>query len=310
MAKTSYLEEMKVYHDRIAQGVNSGTIGRQDFGGLKLSHLGDGLLIDREQVAAIKENIPEMKQLESVLRTKLVLAEGLVFDKQIFFKMLERVGSFVTFRHLDQEGMTHSVGNIPDKSRFKYPKLAARVVAATIFGLLLWAIIANVASPGNGIFVGICALIVSAFVGGLLYVWSELSALKQLKRLPAGKVIDFLWPQAHDYARNEGLRQIRVRVKFPTERPVEVDDNIYHVVQAGQEIDAKPFLVAHKNAIGINVDMAELVAVKNSDPFMCLETEKCVIVFPNTLFGNIEEEEVMIKRLEESFSSMRYNELN
>lgn len=320
--KETYIDVMHGLHGRIAAKIEAGEV-RDDFAGLGLAQQGDGMLVKDGQSETIIKNLKTTRYLkEGSLSQSLVLSKGLVFEKTLFFNMLQRAGEFVAFRHINSKGETHSV---PLKSKTETRKrtlseIILHFLAATIIGVAIgWLIYLAEGDPLSSAWPWILTFtVIVPILYGLVFDLDRIKIAHVTDQWEQVKLsgdrslaIKFLWPNGQD-AEFDGNRawgnesQVRCRVHFP-ERSAEVNKEIARVIAAGSAIGAKPLIVAHYKAVGIGESS---VVPLPADPFICLETSSSVVVFPHTIFGEIAEEEDMIKRLKDSFASLSFQQQN
>lgn len=113
-----------------------------------------------------------------------------------------------------------------------------------------------------------------------------------------------LFPNSKDYEKKEGRYSwLEFNISFP-ERSTETNNLIGKIISHGKKLGYQPMLVAHDKAIGIEYQGISFFVPALKDPYLCLVTEKMVLVFPNTLWGDIPEEAAHIAELEKSLLGM------
>lgn len=273
--------------------------------------------------------VDEPQTLDRGFPKKHVLSSGIVFRKDVFFDILSKLDEFIVFRNIDADGWTHSsrklsrpwevaiflsvliaFGCVPVSLVFwltgAFISMGwTSIVVLPVAGFVLIFISAIVSNDAFRDFLdrsidSVCRLIWSAMIGRLI------TKLK-LRNSSHADVVRFFFPDGQDSVRDSRSHQFKLRVKFPL-CPTPVHQEINRVIKAGKKMRAQMLTVAHRDAVGINLNEIELVQA--ADPFVCLETSDSIIVFPSTSWGGDKGQAELIERLERSFAGISLGELN
>lgn len=301
--------EMQGRHELLVADVQANKVGT---GGQRVRKLDD--------LWAIEAELYPTRKLKKRMGSYGDLASGVVFTKTLFWQMINATGEFVSLRHVDEEGWTST----PHKfSRWQIHFWLWTSI--TLFGLLLTAAlwpfgVIEKMRWGTLLWMPLGGLILTlayTFVTDVLvrkedklitplafWLWSNTVGpavlLRRWRGFDQHQLLKALFPESHDepMERIRALEQIRVRVTLP-DCPENVQQTIRQLEEAGRLIDAKPLIVAHRNAVGVS--LAGIRVVRSEDPFFCLETKNSIIAFPDLAWGENNHEQRIIQIIRDKF---------
>ncbi|KKQ35294.1 MAG: hypothetical protein US50_C0019G0016 [Candidatus Nomurabacteria bacterium GW2011_GWB1_37_5] len=291
------LEAIKDFHDISVRKVIDGNGPEiSNFSGIKISSSGLGF----EEYARVASNIATFQKERSESKISFP-GKAIILEKNFAINLFWKLDHYV-FRKINDKGETtgrqlEEIGEIRDKH-----DIIGTMILAYI--LCLFAFCFSVIAPFMlhwGFVFGI-PLSIAGFIGiNKLENRSEKKSKRAvedfLMNTSRRNLLKQLFPVGRD-----GDGNTPVKINFPD--PEHIADTLQETLKYCAQIPkSRPIVIAYEKAIGLELNAKKILESFKADPFIALETEKYIVIFPDTRWGEISEEKELMDKLQNIFST-------
>ncbi len=304
--KNLILEKIQEAHDRAISNLQNGSGPEiSNFSGVQINQNGLSFEVYKEISSRIA--LYSKQKADSV---QALPKDAIILQKDFATNLFKKLDHFM-FKHIDGGGYTLSempsqVMQIRDEddtiSSLGFFCLFASFVIGSIF--LIWICfdfswIRMIYSLSSFALWGISLKVINILIAK---EERKLNAFyKETDRLVLLKSI---FSDHHDFTQNRFDSRVRTKITFPD--PKNVRSEIGKTLQYCAKVpNSQPLIVAHWSAIGVEVDARDVFKAMENDPFIGLETESFIVIFPSTQWGNIAEEQKMLDQLKLIFGQTK-----